>query len=73
MDGQGVFLPRTEPYCKTKLYAKCLSFDDSGPDRNNNHKVQRFIYWKKGEKRQEEIRSLNPDTPGILKFAVPSK
>ncbi len=29
------FLPRTEPYHQTKLYAKCLSFDDSGPDRKN--------------------------------------
>ncbi len=31
------FLPRTEPYRQTKLYAKCLSFDDSGPDRNNKY------------------------------------
>jgi len=31
------FLPRTEPYRQTKLYAKWLSFDDSGPDRNNKY------------------------------------
>ncbi len=30
----GSFLPRTEPYRQTKLYAKCLLFGESGADRN---------------------------------------
>ncbi len=40
-----VFLPRTEPYHQNKLYAKSLSLDDSGPDRNPQRNRNASLLW----------------------------